>query len=154
LTMVDTVTTLLDRGHQGRIHAVSRRGLLPRAHVAAIPDESGAIRLPLPWVFDPPPSGRSLVSLMREVRRTIDRAERAGSGWRSVIDGLRPHTQRLWRELSPSDRARFLRHLRAWWDSHRHRGAPQVMARIGEARERGQLRLVPGHVLKTESNAD
>jgi uncharacterized NAD(P)/FAD-binding protein YdhS len=154
LTMVDTVITLLGHGHQGKIHAVSRRGLLPRAHVAAIPDESGAIRLPPAWGFDPPPSGRSLVSLMQEVRRTIDRAERAGRGWRSVIDGLRPHTQRLWRELSPGDRARFLRHLRAWWDVHRHRGAPQVMARIGAARERGQLRVVSGHVLNIASDKD
>src|SRR5581483_7985150 len=100
------------------------------------------------------PSGTSLVALMREVRHTVDRAERAGSGWRSVIDGLRPHTQRLWQELSHADRARFLRHLRPWWDAHRHRSAPQVMARIADARERAQLRLVTGHVVKTESDAD
>ena len=32
LTMVDAVITLLDQGHAGPIHAVSRRGLLPRGH--------------------------------------------------------------------------------------------------------------------------
>jgi uncharacterized NAD(P)/FAD-binding protein YdhS len=147
LTMVDTVISLLDRGHRGPIQAVSRRGLLPRQHVGAIPDETGEIRLPRPWSFDPVPSGRSLVKLTQEVRQIIDRAERLGRGWRSVIDGLRPHTQRLWQELSLDDRRRFLRHLRPWWDVHRHRTAPQVMARVAEARERGQLTVTAARVL-------
>jgi uncharacterized NAD(P)/FAD-binding protein YdhS len=147
LTMVDTVISLLDRGHRGPIHAISRRGLLPRQHVGAIPDETGEIRLPRPWTFDPLPSGRNLVRLMRDVRRTIDRAERLGRGWRSVIDGLRPHTQRLWRELSQEDRRRFLRHLRSWWDAHRHRAAPKVMARIMQARVSGQLTITAARVL-------
>ncbi|GAB2178408.1 FAD/NAD(P)-binding protein [Dongia sp. agr-C8] len=154
LTMVDTVISLLDQGHMGSIQAISRRGLLPRQHVGAIPDETGEIRLPKPWDFDPKPSGRSLVALTQAVRRTIDRAERAGRGWRSVIDGLRPHSQRLWREMSLVERKRFLRHLRPWWDVHRHRGAPQVMARIAEARERGQLKIVAGKVVATEAGAD
>lgn len=152
LTMVDTVISLLDRGHEGPIRAISRRGLLPRQHAGAIPDETGEIRLPRPWTFDPPPSGRSLVALTQAVRRTIDQAERGGRGWRSVIDGLRPHTQRLWREMSSVERKRFLRHLRPWWDVHRHRAAPQVMARIAEARERGQLRIVAGKVVATDAN--
>jgi uncharacterized NAD(P)/FAD-binding protein YdhS len=144
--MVDTVISLLDQAHQGPIRAISRRGLLPRQHVGAIPDETGEIRLPAPWTFDSPPSGRSLVALMQSVRRTIDQAERGGRGWRSVIDGLRPHTQRLWREMSLVERKRFLRHLRPWWDVHRHRVAPQVMARIADARARGQLQIVAGKV--------
>jgi uncharacterized NAD(P)/FAD-binding protein YdhS len=147
LTMVDTVISLLDQEHKGPIRAISRRGLLPRQHVGAISDETGEIRLPKPWEFDSPPSGRSLVQLMQTVRRTIDRAERGGRGWRSVIDGLRPHTQRLWREMSLTERKRFLRHLRPWWDVHRHRSAPQVMARITEARERGQLQIVAAKVI-------
>jgi uncharacterized NAD(P)/FAD-binding protein YdhS len=149
LTMVDTVISLLDQGHQGPIQAISRRGLLPRQHVGAISDETGEIRLPKPWDFDPLPSGKSLVALTQSVRRTIDRAERGGRGWRSVIDGLRPHTQRLWGELSHVDRKRFLRHLRPWWDVHRHRAAPQVMARLTEARERGQLQITAGKVIET-----
>ena len=32
LTMVDSVISLLDAGHRGRIYALSRRGLLPRRH--------------------------------------------------------------------------------------------------------------------------
>jgi uncharacterized NAD(P)/FAD-binding protein YdhS len=150
LTMVDTVISLLDQGHEGPIQAISRRGLLPRQHAGAIPDETGEIRLPKPWIFDSPPSGESLVALTKLVRGTVDRAERGGRGWRSVIDGMRPHTQRLWRELPHAERRRFLRHLRPWWDVHRHRAAPQVMSRLTEARERGQLQIVAGKVVETK----
>src|SRR5262245_43471464 len=37
LTMIDTVISLLDQAHSGPIHAVSRRGLLPRRHGEAPP---------------------------------------------------------------------------------------------------------------------
>jgi uncharacterized NAD(P)/FAD-binding protein YdhS len=97
-------------------------------------------------VFEEPPRGTSLVSLLRLVRATCREAEAQGRGWRVVIDGLRPHTQRLWQELSLRERARFLRHLRPWWDVHRHRTAPQIMERILEARDSGQLRLLTGRI--------
>jgi uncharacterized NAD(P)/FAD-binding protein YdhS len=141
LTMIDTVISLLDRGHRGPIYALSRRGLLPRVHLRT---QGGA--LPAPWVFEEPPRGTSLVSLLRLVRETSRQAEAQGRGWRVVIDGLRPHTQRLWQELSLQERARFLRHLRPWWDAHRHRTAPQIMERIVEAHDSGQLRLLAGRV--------
>jgi len=95
----------------------------------------GSRRLPAPWVFEEPPRASSLVSLVRMIRETCDEAEKQGRGWRVVIDGLRPHTQRLWQELPLPERARFLRHLRPWWDAHRHRTAPQIMERIHQARE-------------------
>jgi uncharacterized NAD(P)/FAD-binding protein YdhS len=142
LTMIDTVTSLLDRGHRGPIYALSRRGLLPRLHLST---QGGA--LPAPWVFEAPPDGRSLVKLLRVLRVTCKEAEAQGRGWRAVIDGLRPHTQRLWQELSLRDRARFLRHLRPWWDVHRHRTAPQTMERIDQACDSGQFRLLAGRLV-------
>jgi uncharacterized NAD(P)/FAD-binding protein YdhS len=56
--------------------------------------------------------------------------------------------------MSLAERKRFLRHLRPWWDVHRHRAAPQVMARIAAARERGRLRIVAGKVVETVAGAD
>ena len=63
LTMVDTVISLLDRGHKGRIVAVSRRGLLPRLHLSAGIDD-----LPRPWQFDTPPQGHNVLQLLRHIR--------------------------------------------------------------------------------------
>lgn len=141
LTMVDTVISLLDRGHRGRLVAVSRRGLLPRLHTSIGVDD-----LPRPWRFATPPSGNNVVKLMRDVRRACRVASKEGQDWRSVIDGLRPHTQRIWSEMSLTERRRFLRHLRPWWDVHRHRSASRVMARILEAIQRRQLMIVAGRI--------
>ncbi len=139
LTFIDTILSLLDRGHTGKIYALSRRGLLPRVHAI----------VPTPWKYETPPSGRNLVKLLRQVRAMARIAEKTGAGWRAAIDGLRPHTQRLWQEMSLSERARFLRHLRPWWDVHRHRAAPQVMARIEAAMAIGQLEIIKGRIGET-----
>jgi uncharacterized NAD(P)/FAD-binding protein YdhS len=36
----------------------------------------------------------------------------------------------LWHAADLKQRRRFIRHLRPWWDIHRHRIAPQVHERI------------------------
>jgi uncharacterized NAD(P)/FAD-binding protein YdhS len=50
----------------------------------------------------------------------------------------------MWLDASFDQQARFLRHLRPWWDVHRHRLAPEVAARIGAMRESGQLTVLAG----------
>ena len=42
--------------------------------------------------------------------------------------------------MSLPDRRRFLRHLRPWWDVHRHRMAGAVADRVDAAKASGQLR--------------
>jgi uncharacterized NAD(P)/FAD-binding protein YdhS len=85
---------------------------------------------------------------LRTVRRRI-RAERA-AGWQPVIDSLRPVTQELWRRAPQTERARFLRHLQARWDVHRHRLAPEVAAQIDQAIATGQLHFHAGRVVACE----
>jgi uncharacterized NAD(P)/FAD-binding protein YdhS len=60
------------------------------------------------------------------------------------VDALRPFTQDMWLAASEANRSRFLRHLRPWWDIHRHRLAPQVADRIAAMRARGQLDIRAG----------
>jgi hypothetical protein len=45
------------------------------------------------------------------------------------MEAYRPITADLWIQADTNQRARMVRHLRPWWDVHRHRIAP----RIGEA---------------------
>ncbi len=126
LTMVDVVVSLLDCGHRGPIHALSRRGLLPQRHASR---PAAAV--------EPPALPTRLVPLLRAIRQA---ARQAGPhAWHGVIDGLRPFTVDLWQVLSPQDRQRFLRHLRRWWDVHRHRMAPAVAERLDAVRACGQL---------------
>jgi uncharacterized NAD(P)/FAD-binding protein YdhS len=134
LTMVDLVITLRDKGHEGPITALSRRGLLPHRHVAPLP------------VKQPYADPSRMSGLLREIREAIARDTAEYGDWRSTIDGLRPHLQRWWLQLPDAEKRRFLRHLRPWWDIHRHRLAPPVAARIDALIESGLLAVVGGYI--------
>ncbi len=95
LTMVDTTMSLLDNGHRGTVHALSRRGLLPRCH--APQGEAAAL---LPGALPP-----SISALTRLLRREIARERENGASWQAIIDALRPVTQELWLSLPPAERA-------------------------------------------------
>ena len=137
LTMVDTVLRLLDAGHTGPIHALSRRGKLPHTHATA------AVAVPMP---DPAGFPRNPAALLRFVRAEAERITGAGGSWHAAIDALRPITQALWQGWSVPERRRFLAHIRPMWDIHRHRMAPAVAERIGAARASGQLRIHAGRI--------
>src|SRR5690606_23212635 len=95
---------------------------------------------------------RSIVDLLRAVRREIHVAASQGIDWRSVIDAIRPDTQTLWQTLPIEEKRRFLRHLRPWWDVHRHRMAPEVAARIETALRTGRLLIHCGRVQSLEAD--
>lgn len=145
LSMVDSVISLLDRGHEGKIHAISRRGLLPTRHE---PSEALAIEADQLLIAD------GLPELLHLVRELINQQEMAGKGWRSVIDGLRPHTRIIWSRLPLRQRQSFLRHLRPWWDVHRHRMAPEIEERIKAAELSGQLMITAAHLTSVKSKGE
>jgi uncharacterized NAD(P)/FAD-binding protein YdhS len=144
LTMVDYVLSLLREGHDGPIIALSRRGLLPKAHrsVAALRINEAEV-----------PFGASASQLLRWFRRRVSAHLAQGGDWRSVIDGIRPYTQRLWRELPIRSRRRFLEHARAWWDIHRHRMAPEVEYRITNAIADERLSVTAGKIVDIAPNS-
>ena len=121
LTLIDVALMLEARGFAGRIVALSRRGLLPRRHETA--REWGKI-------------GKGVATgAAGEVRQVRERAEAVG--WRNAVDELRPFTQPMWANASEAERARFLRHLRPWWDVPRHPLAPEVAHRVAALQARG-----------------
>lgn len=139
LTMVDLALSLATRGHQGEVRALSRRGLRPRAHAIA----------PEPPLDPPSPAPRALSLMLRETRA----ASRAAD-WRCVIDAWRPVTQTAWEESDDATRRRFLRHLRPWWDVHRHRLAPDVAATIEAQIADGALRVMAGRLMAVSQSGD
>jgi uncharacterized NAD(P)/FAD-binding protein YdhS len=145
LTMVDWVLTLLHAGHSGPITAVSHRGLIPHEHRT-----TEAVRIDASSI----PFGASLGQTMLWLKRRADLAEAGEGDWRSVIDGLRPYTQRLWQQLPIDEKRRFLRHARPWWDQHRHRIAPDAAHKLETARESGQFRIIAGRVLGFEDRGE
>ena len=82
----------------------------------------------------------------RLVRQEISKADEAGGNWRAVVDALRPHTQALWKNLSLDERRRFLRHVRPFWESHRHRMPPTAWAMLERLRGEGRLEELPARL--------
>jgi uncharacterized NAD(P)/FAD-binding protein YdhS len=145
LTMVDTALALEERGHRGPIIAVSRRGLLPHAHRRVEP---------LPIDAKSAPFDRDLSVMLAWLRDLAAGLETRGGDWRAVVDGLRPHTQSIWRAMTPRRRERFLEHARPWWDIHRHRMAPEIAARIAAMIARGGLEIVAGKLVDAIAEGD
>ena len=86
--------------------------------------------------------------------REVDGAAEAGIDWREVHTSLRADTPALWRSLDQTEKERFLRHARPYWETHRHRSSPQTAAAIEELLSTGRLRVVAGHVLGFEQADD
>jgi uncharacterized NAD(P)/FAD-binding protein YdhS len=139
LTAIDTVLSLRQAGHRGTIHLVSRRGLLPQTHKTAAPHQAKPFtankEIPLSRVLEL--ETLTVRTLLRWIRHQV----KAGQDWRDVIDSLRPDSAQLWRSLPLSEQRRFLRHLRVYWDTHRHRIAPAVAETIDTLRQQNQLQI-------------
>lgn len=131
LTMVDVALSLESAGFAGKMIAMSRRGLLPHRHAPGPGLAAGERRQGMPPT--------TVTALVRDVRARAD-----AIGWRAAVDELRPFTQDLWGAASETERGRFLRHLRPWWDVARHRLAPEVAARIAAMQNGGKLRVLAG----------
>jgi hydroxyacylglutathione hydrolase len=136
LTSVDVAITLRARGFRGTIHILSRHGLLPQTHKATAP-------WPPFWTGK---SRRTVRGLLRLIRTQVEAAEKAGSGWRAVLDSLRPFTQEIWGSLSFKERRCFLRHVRPYWDVHRHRVAPAIGSTLAAQIQGGQIEIHAGRI--------
>ncbi|MGD9965836.1 MAG: FAD/NAD(P)-binding protein [Hyphomonadaceae bacterium] len=140
LTMIDVALSLASRSKTQVIYALSRRGLTPRVHLDPTMPASSA---PLPL---PPNLSDAVHEFRREVRAMAER----GEPWQLAVDRMRGATPALWRALSPEAQRRFLRHLRVWWDVHRHRAAPEIAAHAHDLHAAGKLRVLAGEVVSAE----
>ena len=85
--------------------------------------------------------------LVREVRALAEDIERGGGDWREAIAAVRGVTPQLWQRLAAQERKRFLRHVRAYWDVHRHRLPQRSWAALNELRRKGRLYVHAGRIL-------
>lgn len=151
LTAVDAAISLDANGHRGDVYMISRRGLFPRHH-----SERSAREAPDDWQ---PPLPHTLRGLLAQVRRRARLHQRRSggkfdTGWRRVIDALRDQTPSLWQGLTEIEQRRFLRHLRPFWEVHRHRMAPEVAEEIARFRKEGRLHTLAAWIRRIESYPD
>ena len=144
LTSVDVAITLWKQGFAGTIHTLSRRGLLPQSHRATN-------AWPPFWDEKSPRTARGLLRL---IRTQVEAAETQGSGWRAVIESLRPFTQEIWRALPREEQRRFLRHARPYWEVHRHRVAPEIGSLLAAQMRNGQMETHAGRVTQYCEDGD
>jgi uncharacterized NAD(P)/FAD-binding protein YdhS len=146
LTTLDVALDLHNRCIASVV-AVSRRGVLPRSHNPNIPPPEATHR--------PPDieSKSTTTGYLRAVRKHIEQIA-PGGDWRQVIDSLRPITSKLWQRLDTSERERFMRHLRPYWEAHRHRASPETGSAIEQLLKSGWLTLCAGRFTKVGMAVD
>jgi uncharacterized NAD(P)/FAD-binding protein YdhS len=92
--------------------------------------------------------------LVAAARRLALEAERCGGDWREAVTHLRRQAPQLWAGLPSAQRSRFLRHVRTYWDIHRHRVPASVLATLDEARAQGRLFVHAGRLQTLDATAD
>lgn len=139
LTALDVLVALKASGHRGTVHVLSRHGRFPEVHanvdsyeVLPALDTSGAREL------------------LRSFRQHVGDAAKLGFDWRAIVDALRPESETIWRRLPYVEQRRFERHLRSYWERHRHRAPQQVDAVAREYLSSGRLHRYSGRVLGME----
>lgn len=129
LSAIDALLSLKENGFKGRITLVSKHGALPEPHGEIVKGKT-------PWFFDENDlTLKSPLALFSFIRNQIKEAERSGSAWRSVIDGLRPFTNSIWQGWSDNEKRHFMRHLYTLWGVHRHRMAGEIFDTVEKIKQ-------------------
>ncbi|NEM98520.1 FAD/NAD(P)-binding protein [Pontibacter burrus] len=140
LTMIDLVGSLYAEGHKGKIYVVSRHGLLPQPFDVHTKLYHG-LKLPDPG------TSLTVLELFHTIRQEIVKAEEQGYSWRSVLDAMRVHLPAIWQAFPLSEKKRFLRHVRPFWETHRHRMPASSATLITALQEQGRLELIAGTIV-------
>ncbi len=146
LTAADVISAATDDPRRApTLYALSRHGLIPPRQTPFRPDafrgDGNALLLA---------ASTSLRRLTRAVRLLAQEAETSGGDWREAIAFVRNMAPTIWQRLPQPDRLRFLRHLRAYWDVHRHRLPARVLQRLTVLRDTQQLHVHAGQILRIE----
>jgi uncharacterized NAD(P)/FAD-binding protein YdhS len=144
LTSADIVATLHRKGHRGPVTALSRHGWRSKPHGPKQAETSAD--------FAQEPAATTL-QLLRNVRLALAADTALGLTWHAVFDKLRAQGPSIWAALSKTERRRFLRHLRALWDIHRFRVAPQTLEASLKMQRLGRLTHLAARILRVEAGA-
>ncbi|WP_122259027.1 FAD/NAD(P)-binding protein [Pseudomonas syringae] len=149
LTALDMIARLTEGGHTGKVTALSRRGLHPQAHRGHSHYTAKRAQATRDIVCN---AEATALAYMKTVRRLI--GESLDIDWRDIVAALRPCTPELWRRLPLLEKRRFLRHVRPYWDNHRHRAAPEANEFFERSRQSGRLSVVKGRLLAVNALDD
>ncbi|RHX91169.1 hypothetical protein DLM76_18580 [Leptospira yasudae] len=134
LSMVDVLMSLNRKGFEGQIISLSRSGKLPKVH-----DRIGN------------KNPTEYTNFHGDLRKDVSEfrhwlKENEGISYANILDAFRPLTQRVWMSWSTEDQLRFLRHIRPYWESFRHRIPEDSMQIIDEWINAGKLKFVRARI--------
>jgi uncharacterized NAD(P)/FAD-binding protein YdhS len=145
--MVDVATAAAaSSNEQVVIHSISRHGLIPPSqtqfsHSACKGDSATMLRA----------ASFSALTLLRSVRELADETVRRGGDWREAVTFIRNIAPSLWQRLPAREKRRMLRHVRPYWDVHRHRLPSETLAKLKHLRHRQKLHVHAGRLLRFEA---
>jgi uncharacterized NAD(P)/FAD-binding protein YdhS len=146
LTAVDIALQLLRRNPAQRVHALSRHGLLPRPYAPPSGHLAGSALL-----REQAPTARAA---MRAFLQQVELLQAAGLDWHDAMAALRSQSAAIWQGWPAAERRRFLRHVRPYWEVHRHQLPPAVQQELSAALGRGALRVTAGRMLSVRDEAE
>jgi uncharacterized NAD(P)/FAD-binding protein YdhS len=143
LTMADVTLAGAD-AVKGRVtlHAISRHGLLPASQSVLTQVEDERYSIPLLRA-----ASVSVRELVRAVRALSENVALRGGDWHEAIGVVRGLAPNLWHRLTSAERKRFLRHVRPYWEVHRHRLPQSSWSALHALRRRGTLHVHAGRIL-------
>jgi uncharacterized NAD(P)/FAD-binding protein YdhS len=149
LTMIDAALRLAAvRPRVRRIHVLSRHGLLPHPQAAQATPPRNPDLAPLD------DAAGSTRRITRAFRKLAHETVAAGGDWREVLALARARLPALWTGLSTRERARFLRHVRSFWDVHRHRVPAGPLAAVRNLERLGVLEVHAGRLVSARAVDD
>lgn len=149
LTMADVASAATAAHDDVTIHAISRHGLVPPSQTAfkhrPCDGDSGTLLREASF---------SARRLMRAVRQLAAEMQEKGSDWREAVTFVRALAPAIWNRLPQRERRRFLRHVRPYWDIHRHRLPQETISVLEDLRASNRLHVHAGRLLSAERCGD
>ncbi|HZZ01100.1 MAG TPA: FAD/NAD(P)-binding protein [Candidatus Baltobacteraceae bacterium] len=145
LTAMDTAALLDERGFEGTLHLVSRRGLSPcveNPFARALDPSQLALQTQTPY------------ALLRSLRAAARAHSARGGDWRDVVEAIRPVSGDIWTSWNVRERKRFLRHLEVFWAIHRYRVPPKTAVACERMRREGRLVSHRGRIREATETPD
>ncbi|MES4787390.1 MAG: hypothetical protein C4294_18070, partial [Nitrospiraceae bacterium] len=136
LTFLDAINVLAFLGFNGIVYGVSPRRFLPE-----------------PYVYkEMPYKGQTISSFasVRALTRQFRQAVAGGIDAQDWVQAFRPLVQEVWQRLSLEEKARFMRHVRPFWNSLRHRCLPEDLELLKNWTANGKCQLVAARLRGTK----
>jgi len=151
LTAGDVLSSLRHRGHRGSTVMLSRHGISPQQQfdLGDVNALLARISRPVPIFIERHGWHAGFRDIVKAVRADIaeTRAEDPDADWRPQFDHIRDAGRAIWRRLPDAEKRRYVRHLKTYYDAHRNRVAPQVMAVVDAGLADGSVTLVAGRIV-------